>query len=268
MNPCRPSLAGAPFDLRLNQHLASLYAREQRFADAAQCCEKLNQVLSVSGKKEQARDYAEMAARYRAEADAEITQNETTEVSPEPTESFEPEFSKPEPSNTSDSEPGTDSEPASPPNPSGPAELAFADAPVEIDLSDEWGQVSVEDVSPAARLDAGQAGEIVEEIRFYLTESLLPEAEFAIQHLSEVDSQNPELAVLRRQLATKLDAREAETTTPAVPVEEIEIEPPASAAGVSSGARQLDSSARSLSSVQPGRVCQRLGKLAGHRLRP
>jgi hypothetical protein len=49
------ALAGAPFDLRLNQHLASLYAGNQRFADAAHCCEKVNQVLSVSGKKEQAR---------------------------------------------------------------------------------------------------------------------------------------------------------------------------------------------------------------------
>ncbi len=45
-------LTSAPFDLRLNQHLAALYARNQRFADAAQCCEKVNQVLSVSGEKQ------------------------------------------------------------------------------------------------------------------------------------------------------------------------------------------------------------------------
>ena len=79
-------LAGAPFDLRLNQHLASLYAGDQRFADAAQCCEKVSQVLSVSGKKEQAREYAEMAARYRAQADAELSQNEAVETSPQSVE--------------------------------------------------------------------------------------------------------------------------------------------------------------------------------------
>ena len=150
--PLLAVLASAPFDVRLNQRLASLYAREQQFAEAAQCCEKLNQVFSVAGKKEQAREYAEMAARYRAEADAEIAQQEITEVSPQPAESFEPEFSKPELSHAGDSEPGA------PPNLSAPAEPAFAGAPVEIDLSDEWDQVSVEDVSPAARLELPGSG--------------------------------------------------------------------------------------------------------------
>ena len=176
-------LAGAPFDLRLNQHLASLYAREKRFADAAQCCEKVNQVLSVSGKREQASEYAEMASQYRAQADAAMTaQNDT-----------------------------------------GRAVVRGAG---EIDLSDEWEQVSAQQVSEAASIDPNKAGETVEEIRFYLTESLLREAEFAIQHLSEVDPRNPELPALRKQLAAKRPAGAPKAATPSGPVEEIEIELP------------------------------------------
>ncbi len=177
------ALAGAPFDLRLNQHLASLYAREKRFADAAQCCEKANQVLSVSGKREQASEYAEMASQYRAQADAAMAAQDET----------------------------------------GRAVIRGAG---EIDLSDEWEQVSAQQVSEAARLDSNKAGEIVEEIRFYLTESLLREAEFAIQHLSEVDPRNPELPALRDQLTAKRPAETPEAATPPGPVEEIEIELP------------------------------------------
>jgi tetratricopeptide (TPR) repeat protein len=177
------ALAGAPFDLRLNQHLASLYAREKRFADAAQCCEKVNQVLSVSGKREQAREYAEMASQYRAQADAAMAaQNETGR--------------------------------------------AVARGAGEIDLSDEWEQVSAQQVSETASIGSDKVGEIVEEIRFYLTESLLREAEFAIQHLSEVDPRNPELPALRKQLAAKRPAGTPEAATPSGPVEEIEIELP------------------------------------------
>lgn len=176
------ALAGAPFDLRLNQHLASLYARDKRFADAAQCCEKVNQVLSVSGKREQSREYAEMASQYRAQADVAMAQNET-----------------------------------------GRAVVRGAG---EIDLSDEWEQVSAQQVSEVASIGSDKAGEIVEEIRFYLTESLLREAEFAIQHLSEVDPGNPELPALRKQLAAKRPAGTPQVATTSVPVEEIEIELP------------------------------------------
>jgi tetratricopeptide (TPR) repeat protein len=204
------ALAGAPFDLRLNQHLASLYARGQRFADAAHCCEKVNQVLSVSGKKEQAREYAEMAARYRTQADTEMAQNEAVETSPQP---VEPPAAK-------------DHAPVSPLSLAPSTGRSFDRGPEEIDLSDEWERVSAQPASEVASIDSGQAGEIVEEIRFYLTELLLREASFAIQHLSEVDPHNPELPALQKQLAAKSGASAPPAATPAVPVEEIEIELP------------------------------------------
>jgi tetratricopeptide (TPR) repeat protein len=208
------ALADAPFDLRLNQQLALLYARDQRFADAAHCCEKVDQGLSVSGKKEQAREYAEMAAQYRAQADDETAQNEVVEASQQP---VEPLAAK-------------DHTPVSPPNPDPSTGRSFDRGPEEIDLSDEWERVSSQPVSEAASIDSDQAGEIVEEIRFYLTELLLREASFAIQHLSEVDPHNPELPGLRKQLAAKDGASTPPAATPAVPVEEIEIEPPTFAA--------------------------------------
>jgi tetratricopeptide (TPR) repeat protein len=204
-------LAGAPFDLRLNQHLASLYAQDQRFAEAAQCCEKVNQVLSVSGKQEQAAEYAEMASQYRAQADAAIAHIQVAEASRQP------------------SPPPVVQEHASaqvsPPPPAESTGQAFAGRAEEIDLSDEWEQVSAQQVSAAASIGPDQAGEIVEEIRFYLTESLLREAEFAIHHLSDVDPRNPELPALRQQLTAKRDATTPKDA-PAAPIEEIEIEPP------------------------------------------
>jgi len=206
-------LPSAPFDLRLNQQLASLYSGDQRFADAAQCCEKVNQVLSVSGKKEQAQEYAEMAAQYRAQADAETAQPQVVEASHQ---LDEPPAVK-------------DHTPVLPPSPSRSTGHAVDRAPEEIDLSDEWEQVSAQHVSEDADASIGsdQAGEIVEEIQFYLTELLLKEAAFAIQHLSEIDPHNPELPALRQQLAAK---RDAEAPAASVSVEEIEIEPPTFAA--------------------------------------
>jgi tetratricopeptide (TPR) repeat protein len=212
--PLLSVLAGAPFDLRVNQRLASLYARDERFADAAQCCEKVSQVLSVAGKKEQAREYAEMAAKYRAHADAEITQNEVVGASHPPAEpSIE------------------DRIPISLPAPAESTSHASERSVEEIDLSDDWERVSAQDTPGAANIDPEQDREIVEEIRFYLAESLLREADFAVQRLSEVNPYHPELPALRQQLAAKHGAGTAEAATLPVPVEEIEIEPPESAPG-------------------------------------
>ena len=223
LEPLLTALAGAPFDLRLNQRLVSLYARKQQFADAAQCCEKVNQVLSVAGKKEEAQEYAEMAARYRAEADAALAPGDFSEA-PAPADSAKSRDSFPA------------SPPASEPIASGFESIAsgLEQAPVEIDLSDEWQQVSAREMAQAPALDADPAGEIVEEIRFYLAESLLHEAEFAIQHLSEVDPHNSELPALRQLIAAKRNKPGAETATPSIPLEEIEIELPTLAPGASS----------------------------------
>src|SRR6185369_1998952 len=52
-------------DISLNQRLASLYARAGRFDEAAHCCEVLQGVYSEAGHAEPARQYSDMAAKYR-----------------------------------------------------------------------------------------------------------------------------------------------------------------------------------------------------------
>jgi tetratricopeptide (TPR) repeat protein len=52
-------------DIPLNQRLASLYARAGRFDEAAHCCEILQGVYSEAGHAEPARQYSDMAAKYR-----------------------------------------------------------------------------------------------------------------------------------------------------------------------------------------------------------
>ncbi len=66
--PLEAVLPTAPFDARINQRLASLYARSERYADAARCCVILERLYSEAGYTEQGRQYREMAAKYAERA--------------------------------------------------------------------------------------------------------------------------------------------------------------------------------------------------------
>ena len=68
VTPLEQVLPQAPNDVRLRQRLASLYARVERFADAAQCCTVLADVHAVAGFTDQALQYREMAAKYNEQA--------------------------------------------------------------------------------------------------------------------------------------------------------------------------------------------------------
>ncbi|MFB3917077.1 MAG: tetratricopeptide repeat protein [Terriglobales bacterium] len=65
IGPLEAVLPRAPQDVQLNQRLASLYARAGRFADAAERCTALQAAYAEAGHSEQAREYADLAARYR-----------------------------------------------------------------------------------------------------------------------------------------------------------------------------------------------------------
>src|SRR5579863_9121497 len=58
------ALPQAPTGLRLNQRLAALHTRAERFAEAGLCCRTLQNVYSEAGYPEEATRYAELAARY------------------------------------------------------------------------------------------------------------------------------------------------------------------------------------------------------------
>ncbi|MFZ3212347.1 MAG: tetratricopeptide repeat protein, partial [Terriglobales bacterium] len=57
--PLEVVLASAPGDVLLNQRLASLYVRAERFSEAARCCDALNAVYRKAGHRELAAQYAE-----------------------------------------------------------------------------------------------------------------------------------------------------------------------------------------------------------------
>src|SRR5579872_2955350 len=107
LGPLVGALPLAPDDLRINQRLASLHTRAERFAEAAVCCRTLQRVYSEAEYPEEATRYGELAARYEERSSASATVVSEEEVpfvidapEPEPVaveedtqESAAPEFS-------------------------------------------------------------------------------------------------------------------------------------------------------------------------------
>jgi tetratricopeptide (TPR) repeat protein len=182
--PLEKILPQAPRDFRLNQRLASLYATADRFADAARCCETLESVYLQAGHPDEARQYREMAARYHERAGATLS---ATEVQA-PAHSVEVE-----------------APPAAPP--AAPAR--------EIDISEEW------ETHAAAAAPVPSAGELLDEIRFYISQGMWNEARAACERCQAIAPANPELAGLQSQV-TAASAPMIEVQGPA----DFGIEPP------------------------------------------
>ncbi|MGH9649897.1 MAG: tetratricopeptide repeat protein, partial [Terriglobales bacterium] len=68
IGPLEAVLSKAPRDPQVNQRLASLYARANRFEEAARCCDMLTDIYIEAGHGDQARQYREMASKYRERA--------------------------------------------------------------------------------------------------------------------------------------------------------------------------------------------------------
>jgi tetratricopeptide (TPR) repeat protein len=68
--PLLGALPQAPRDARLNQRLAALHTRFQRFTEAAVCCRTLESVYHDAGYPDEAVRYGELAARYEQNAEA------------------------------------------------------------------------------------------------------------------------------------------------------------------------------------------------------
>ncbi len=68
--PLLGALPQAPRDVRLNQRLAGLHTRFQRFTEAAVCCRTLESVYHDAGYPDEAMRYGELAARYEKSAEA------------------------------------------------------------------------------------------------------------------------------------------------------------------------------------------------------
>lgn len=62
--PLEAALPLAPKDITLNQRLATLYAREERYADAARICQNLSEIYRELGHGNEAARYQEAARKY------------------------------------------------------------------------------------------------------------------------------------------------------------------------------------------------------------
>ncbi len=207
--PLEKVLPQAPRDVRLNQRLASLYAASNRFADAARCCQILQAVYQQAGHDEQANQYAEMAAKYAERAGAAPlaaaappVPDFTVEVQPPPAFAVETET------------------PAAPP---AAAEVAAAAPAKEIDLSEDWETHAV--AEPAAPPPVASVSDLLEEIRFYISQSMWDEARAACGRCAAMAPDNSDLAALQAQLPGAA-APAAEMPAPAAAEFGIAVEPP------------------------------------------
>jgi tetratricopeptide (TPR) repeat protein len=256
--PLEIILTRVPNDVRVNQRLASLYARAGRLKDAAERFAILERVHVEAGYLKDSRHYAELAARYRERAGlpAEPKAEAQRSDSPAPRQS-------PAPIPQTANGPAV---PSRPPHPAQPATSAAAPAthavPAaaqshEIDLSAEWEQMlDVEQPEPAASAahlpqpvtapepeqpaastsvwDAAEVedpvAELLDEIRFYMAQAMWHEANSAVARCEAIAPGNPELERMRAQLAAGRDdafsspGTECEIVSEDIPVDaEIEL---------------------------------------------
>ena len=173
LSPLMAALPQAPSDLRLNQRLAALHTRAERFGEAGVCCRTLQSVYSEAGYPEEATRYGELADRYEqrsapsasvdsivelaaapAETDAEEIPIAAPTSAPWPSAATQPaeelEFSVVAEENVhQDQEQDQNNQDSQPVN-DAPAVAESHTAPTEIDLSSEWDDaLTIEGEEPA-----------------------------------------------------------------------------------------------------------------------
>ncbi len=232
--PLLGALPQAPRDARLNQRLAALHTRFQRFTEAAVCCRTLESVYHDAGYPDEALRYGELAARYEQSAEsapstaAPSTATLSTAASPTIASPAlaAPDAVPPAPPAAAAASPApwptaapaaSDDDGAAVAHP----ELAIPELTVQAhseehdpssDLSSEWEQsLSVDDPAPAAETPATvhadaasnpEIAETVEEIRFYLEHYMTDQARAGIEKLEALTSDARILDPLRASLET------------------------------------------------------------------
>jgi pilus assembly protein FimV len=224
--PLEAALPRAPYNLRLNQRLASLYARTGRYADAARACAVVKDVYASAGHSKEAGQFGEMAAKYAQRAGVAVPQthkisaDEISPATPAPAPpSVEVEF--PETLTFETAAPAAEVPVAAPvmevlaPEPVEIVEPAAPGTAHEIDLSDEWEKMLTEEVAHTTPVEpeaaapkepevtieeeaSDPAGELVHEIRFYIAQSMWSEAEAGLYKLTAIAPGHPELAGLKQ----------------------------------------------------------------------
>ncbi len=218
-------LPQAPSDVRLNQRLAALHTRFQRFTEAAVCCRTLESVYHDAGCPDEAVRYGELAARYEQSADAALSTSASSAAAPSASGSSAIVSSAAAPPSAraaaaASPAPWPMAAPAAPDHEIAAAahpEFAIQESAVYApsdgheptselsselapDLASEWEHsLSVDEQGPGAALpatieaeaDASSNPEItetVEEVRFYLEHFMTDQARAGIEKLETLTS--------------------------------------------------------------------------------
>jgi pilus assembly protein FimV len=237
--PLEGALKRAPRDIRVNLRLVPLYARCGRLKEAVQRCIVLESVYRDAGQNSDAEQFAALAAKYRQRAGladnselivAPASPQEEATVAPQLSGLAVPPVVADPPAPTQDSAPSAPAEPVA-------ALETIADRTHEFDLSDEWEQMleveeeaeppSTSPVRSAAEVPStavGQAGshsvavfdtfdeeepkdpasaysDLIDEIHFYLQQSMWTEAAAALRRLENAAPSLPVISELKSQLA-------------------------------------------------------------------
>src|SRR5438094_940739 len=212
LGPLLSALPKASRDLRLNQRLAALHTRAGRFAEAAVCCRTLESIYHDAGHPDDAHRYGEIAGKYEERAGLAV--EPAVEV---------------EAASAAVTAPSSLAAPAPAPAASGlfwhdPAATKSHDttefdvqaAPVpaedEIDISEECDGELVEEPesAPAAEVvasakkplavEAKAAEETIEEIRFYLAQSMIEQARAVFARLLKLKPSTATVSALREEI--------------------------------------------------------------------
>jgi tetratricopeptide (TPR) repeat protein len=198
--PLETVLPKAPGDVRLNQRLAMLYRRANRLPDAARCCVLLQKMFAFYGHDDRAQEFASLAVKYAGQAgvkvpDVDITPYVPAKGAPTVTQAtaptveheFEIDVEGPEPA----AQPSVNDFAVSGPGHS------------EIDISEDWDAHT----EPAAgETVEGAPKELVEEIQFYLAQSMWDEAASGINKLEGIAPKFSKLTEWRKRVAAATDA--------------------------------------------------------------
>jgi pilus assembly protein FimV len=231
LGPLMAVLPIAPSDVRLNQRLAALYTRSERFADAAACCRTLASVYTEACLTEEATRYEDLAQRCEEHASAvpgraPATFEDQGEIprAPWPLSSKAAlQFDGSESAET-DAIPSHDESAQLP--------VIASEAASEIDLSEEWDGALASDTVPAPATgqdseassvepaieeisaeSTDAVAETIEEIRFYLEHSMADQARVAFVKLQSQTADYEQLVAIQAEIDAAAPSQTAEIET-------------------------------------------------------
>ncbi len=192
-------LPSDPGNAQLNTELAALYYRVGRFADAARCCEALTYIYNENGNPKKAQHFEELAKKYERQAGIQSDAQDKAEAQ------------------------AAAAQP--PPSAAVPLQPPLAAVP-EFDIGSEWDtMVSIEAsaVPPSAPVAASEApalkplagpppaiteevADAMDEARFYIAQSMWPQALSAIDQLDALVPGSGTVADLRARANDGLKA--------------------------------------------------------------